>query len=113
MVRTITTTDLSPDQIHEIGLTEVARIHREIEAVKQKVRFKGTLAEFFAYLETAPRFRYGTREEMLADYRAAQARIDPLTDRLFDLKPTATSPLVINASIARPPLPVAANTSTS
>lgn len=89
LVRTSTTTDLTPDQIHEIGVSEVARIHREMDAVRQQVGFPGTLAEFLRHLQTDPRFRYTTREEMLADYRAAQARIDPLTDRLFDVKPKA------------------------
>lgn len=89
LVRTSTTTDLTPDQIHEIGLSEVARIHREMDGVRQQVGFPGTLAEFLRHLQTDPRFRYTTREEMLADYRAAQTRIDPLTDRLFDVKPKA------------------------
>jgi uncharacterized protein (DUF885 family) len=88
-VRASTTTELTPEQIHEIGLREVARIHREMEGVKEQVGFQGSLAEFLRYLQTDPRFRYTSREEMLADYRAAQARIDPLTDRLFDLKPRA------------------------
>lgn len=89
LVRSSTTTDLTPDQIHQIGLSEVARIHREIDGVRGQVGFQGTLAEFLRHLQTDPRFRYTTREEMLADYRAAQARIDPLTDRLFDVKPKA------------------------
>lgn len=89
LVRSSTTTDLTPDQIHEIGLSEVARIHSEIDGVRERVGFQGTLAEFLRHLQTDPRYRYTTREEMLADYRAAQARIDPLTDRLFDVKPKA------------------------
>lgn len=89
LARSSTTTELTPDQIHEIGLSEVARIHREIDGVRQQVGFQGTLAEFLRHLQTDPQFRYTTREEMLADYRAAQARIDPLTDRLFDVKPKA------------------------
>jgi uncharacterized protein (DUF885 family) len=89
LVRMSTTTELTPDQIHAIGLSEVARIHREIDAVRQQVGFAGTVSDFLRHLQTDPRFRYATREEMLADYRAAQARIDPLTDRLFDVKPKA------------------------
>ncbi len=89
LVRASTTTDLTPDQVHEIGLSEVARIHREIDALRQQVGFEGTLSDFLRHLQTDPRFRYTSREEMLADYRAAQARIDPLTDRLFDVKPKA------------------------
>lgn len=89
LVRVSTTTEMTPEQVHELGLAEVARIHGQIERVKEQVGFRGTLAEFFRYLETDPRFGYTSREEMLADYRAAQAHIDPLTDRLFDVKPAA------------------------
>ncbi|HEX6371387.1 MAG TPA: DUF885 family protein [Longimicrobium sp.] len=88
-VRSITTTDLTPEQIHDIGLSEVARIHREMETVMRQVGWQGDLKSFMRHMQTEPRFRYGTREEMLADYRAAQARIDASTDRLFDLKPAA------------------------
>ncbi len=89
LVRTSTTTDLTPDQIHEIGLQEVARIHREMEGVKERVGFQGDLPAFLRHLQTDPRFRYDSREEMLADYRNAKARIDATTDRLFDVKPKA------------------------
>jgi uncharacterized protein (DUF885 family) len=89
MVREVTTTNLTPEQIHQIGLSEVARIHREMEKVKEQVGFRGDLQAFMRYIQTDPRFRYTTREEMLADYRNAQARIDATTDRLFDVKPAA------------------------
>jgi uncharacterized protein (DUF885 family) len=88
-VRSVTTTDLTPEQIHEIGLSEVARIHREMETVMRQVGWQGDLKSFMQHMATDPRFRYTTREEMLADYRAAQARIDASTDRVFDLKPAA------------------------
>lgn len=89
LVRRTTTTNLTSDEIHEIGLREVARIHREMERVKEQVGFRGDLQAFFTHLETDPKFKYASREEMLADYRAAQARIDASTDRIFDLKPKA------------------------
>lgn len=88
-VRSVTTTDLTPEQIHDIGLAEVARIHREMETVMRQVGWQGDLKSFMQHLSTDPRYRYTTREEMLADYRAAQARIDASTDRLFDVKPRA------------------------
>jgi uncharacterized protein (DUF885 family) len=53
------------------------------------VGFTGTLQEFFRHLQTEPRFRYTSREEMLADYRDAQAAIDASTGRLFDVRPKA------------------------
>jgi uncharacterized protein (DUF885 family) len=89
MVRSSTTTRLTPEQVHDIGLAEVARIHREMEGVMRQVGWTGDLASFMRHMQTEPRFRYATREEMLADYRAAQARIDATTDRLFDVKPKA------------------------
>jgi uncharacterized protein (DUF885 family) len=90
LAKSSTTTDLTPAQIHEIGLKEMARIHREMEGVKNQVGFKGTLQEFFKHLQDDPRYKFTSREEMLAAYREAQARIDPLTDRIFDVKPKAT-----------------------
>jgi uncharacterized protein (DUF885 family) len=88
-VKSITTTDLTAEQIHEIGLAEVARIHREMETVMRQVGWTGDLQSFMRHVQTDPRFRYTTREEMLEDFRNAQARIDASTDRLFDLKPRA------------------------
>lgn len=88
-VRAVTTTNLTPEQIHDIGLSEVARIHREMETVKNQVGFRGDLKAFMQHIQSDPRYRYTTREEMLADYRNAQARIDATTDRLFNVKPAA------------------------
>ncbi|MBA3671466.1 MAG: DUF885 domain-containing protein [Gemmatimonadaceae bacterium] len=89
LARASTTTNLSPDSIHRLGLSEVTRIQREMIKVKEQVGFTGSLKDFFAYLGTEARFRYGSREEMLASYREAKARIDPLTDKLFDFRPKA------------------------
>jgi uncharacterized protein (DUF885 family) len=72
-----TTTDLAPQDIHALGLKEVARIRAEMEAVKKQVGFTGTLAEFFTHLRTDPRFFYRTGDELLDAYRALAKRIDP------------------------------------
>lgn len=72
-----TTTDLAPQDIHALGLKEVARIRAEMEAVRKQVGFKGTLAEFFTHLRTDPKFFYKTGEELLDGYRAVAKRIDP------------------------------------
>lgn len=89
LVRANTTTNLSPDSIHRLGLSEVARIQAEMMRVKEQVGFKGSLKDCFTYLGNEPRFRYASREEMLANFRAAKARIDPLTDKVFDFRPKA------------------------
>src|SRR3546814_21054745 len=51
-LRLFTTTDLSADRIHQTGLDQVKRIHGEMEAIKEKVGFDGTLQEFFAHIKT-------------------------------------------------------------
>jgi len=63
LARRHTTTTLTPQQIHEKGLSEVARIHGEMQAILEKVGFKGTLPEFFTKLRTDPQFFYKTPEE--------------------------------------------------
>jgi len=72
-----TTTDLAPQDIHALGLKEVARIRAEMETIKKQVGFTGTLAEFFTYVRTDPKFFYKTGEELLDGYRIVAKRIDP------------------------------------
>ena len=76
-LRDSTTTDLSADQIHQIGLDEVERIHGEMEVIKQKVGFEGTLQEFFAHLKTDEQFQYPNTEAGREQYlKEANAFID-------------------------------------
>lgn len=82
-----TTTDLKPAQIHEIGLKEVARIRAEMEKIKAEVDFDGTLAEFFTYLRTDPKFYDKTPEALLQHYRAVAKRIDPELVKVFHTIP--------------------------
>ncbi|MGI8437664.1 MAG: DUF885 domain-containing protein [Chthoniobacterales bacterium] len=82
-----TTTDLTPQQIHEKGLSEVARIHGEMEAVVKKVGFAGTLQEFFTKLRTDPQFFYTTPDELLEAYRAMAKSIDPNLVKIFHTLP--------------------------
>lgn len=81
--RNFTTTGLTPDEIHAIGLREVARIRDEMHSVQRKAGFPGTLPEFFQYLRTEPRFYYATGSELLDGYRAMAKRIDPTLVKLF------------------------------
>src|SRR3546814_9270165 len=51
-----TTTDMTATQIHDLGLSEVARIHGEMKTIMAKVGFKGTLQQFFVHLRTSPQY---------------------------------------------------------
>ena len=82
-----TTTDLTPQQIHEKGLSEVARIKGEMQAIMGKVGFAGTLPEFFTKLRTDPQFFYKTPEELLEAYRALAKQIDPNLVKVFKTLP--------------------------
>ena len=74
---------LTADQIHQIGLDEVALIRSQMLAIKDQVDFKGSLTEFFTYLRTDPKFYYNTPEELFAGYQVIAKRIDPNLVRLF------------------------------
>lgn len=82
-----TTTGLSADAIHDIGVKEVARIRAEMEKVKAEVGFNGTLPEFFTFMRTDPRFFEKTPEALLAHYRAISKRIDPELVKVFRIIP--------------------------
>jgi len=76
-VRWQTTTDLSPSQIHEIGVSEVKRIRAEMDEVIASVGFKGTFHEFTEFLRTDPRFYYDKPEDLVNGYRIIAKKIDP------------------------------------
>lgn len=85
--RQYTTTDLTPDEIHQIGLDEVARIRAEMDKIIKQVEFKGTFNEFLTFLRTDPQFYYEDPEELLEAYRAISKRIDPELVKLFGKLP--------------------------
>jgi len=87
LARWHTTTDLSPDQIHEIGLSEVARIRNEMEDIIKVLNWQGTFDEFLQFLRTDPQFYFETPEELLQEYLATSKRIDPKITRLFRVLP--------------------------
>jgi uncharacterized protein (DUF885 family) len=87
LARQYTTTSLTPDEIHALGLSEVKRLRAEMEAVKAKAGFQGPLPEFFRFLRTDARFYYRTGDELLTRYRSLSKRIDPLLVRLFKTLP--------------------------
>ena len=84
-----TTTDLTPDEIHEIGLREVARIRGEMETVIDTVGFKGDITAFNEFLRTDPQFYYETPEALLEGYQAVSKRLDPGLVNLFGKLPRA------------------------
>ncbi len=93
LVEQTTTTTMTPDEIHKLGLSEVDRIHREMEKIKAQVGFKGTLAEFFVYLRTDPKFSPATREAMRDDFLAINTRMLAVVGKDFDTIPK--SPLEV------------------
>ncbi|WP_324748727.1 DUF885 domain-containing protein [Sphingomonas sp. LY54] len=89
LVETSTTTKMTPDQIHRIGLDNVALIHAEMEEVKAQVGFKGTLKEFFEHIRTDPKFKPASREALQQGYVAIGKRLDATLPRLFSTLPRA------------------------
>ena len=86
-VRDHTTTNLSPKEIHELGLSEVRRIRGEMQRLIDKVGFKGSFAEFVEYLRRDRRFYFQSEAELLDAYRAMSRRIDPALVKVFRTLP--------------------------
>lgn len=86
-----TTTDLTPDQVHELGLAQVARIHGEMEAIKNKVGFKGTLQQFFAHVRDGEQFYYpdtpAGKQTYIDESKKAQAQVAAQLPRYFGRLP--------------------------
>jgi uncharacterized protein (DUF885 family) len=81
--RHFTTTDLTPEQIHQIGLDEVRRIRGEMQEVLRQVEWSGSFREFLEFLRTDPQFYYSDPADLLTAYRAACKQIDPHLVKLF------------------------------
>jgi uncharacterized protein (DUF885 family) len=87
LVRLRTTTDLSPQEIHQIGLDEVGRIHREMRGVMDEVGFDGDLEAFFEFLNTDQHFYYDRAEQLIEGYRDMSGHIESLAPKLFGIMP--------------------------
>ena len=87
LLRYYTTTDLSAEQIHAMGLAEVERIRGEMDAVIASVGFSGSFADWLRFLRTDPRFYATSREELIEKYAAASKRIDGVLPRYFSVLP--------------------------
>ncbi len=86
-VRQFTTTDMSPDEIHALGLSEVARIRAEMQAVIRQSGFEGDFTAFQEYLRTDPKFYAKTPEELMAANSVVAKRIDGELPKLFGRLP--------------------------
>ena len=84
-----TTTNLTPDEIHEIGLSEVSRIRSEMEEIINDLKWDGDFKSFLNYLRTSPRFYYDNGEDLLDAYLIMAKKIDPLLPKIFKVFPRA------------------------
>ena len=89
-VRGTTTTNLTPTEIHQIGLDEVARIHGAMRNIIVELKFKGDLQAFFKFLDSDKRFEFKTEAELLSFYENLRKKVDPGAAKLFSLQPKAT-----------------------
>lgn len=87
LVRRYTTTTLSPDEIHQLGLKEVSRIRAEMETIKREVGFEGTLEQFFTSLRNDPRHYTKDPQELLMRYRSFCKVVDGQMPNLFKTLP--------------------------
>ncbi|HZU22001.1 MAG TPA: DUF885 domain-containing protein [Terriglobales bacterium] len=86
-VRRFTTTNMTPEQVHQVGLNEVKRIRAEMEQIKEQVGFKGTMQEFFNFLRTDPQFFYHDPQDLFHAYQVQAKTIDPNLVKVFRLLP--------------------------
>ncbi|MFN3753133.1 DUF885 domain-containing protein [Flavobacterium sp.] len=87
-VKQWTTTTKTPEEIHELGLKEVARIKAEMEKVKAQVGFKGTIIEFFDHVRNKPELKpFKTPEEVIANFERVHKIIEPNVNKFFSLQP--------------------------
>jgi uncharacterized protein (DUF885 family) len=89
LLQSTTTLPLTADQIHQTGLSEVARITKEMEKVKTEVGFKGDLHKFFDYMRTSPKFQPKSREALTQGFYDIQKKVEPKLPALFDHRPKA------------------------
>ncbi|MDT0678007.1 DUF885 domain-containing protein [Autumnicola musiva] len=87
-IKLYTTTDMTAEEIHQLGLREVERISQEMTEVKEQVGFEGSLKEFFNYVrENKDLMPYSSAEEVVANFEDIHQRMKPNLSRLFNVKP--------------------------
>ena len=82
-----TTTDLTPQQIHEIGKAQAGALYKEMESVKNTIGFEGDMKAFFQFLREDPQFYYDDPEKLVQSYRDIKTDVEERLPRLFDLIP--------------------------
>ena len=87
LLRYYTTTDLTAEQIHAMGLSEVKRIRAEMDKVIAEAGFTGSFADWLRFLRTDRRFYATSREGLIDQYAAAAKRIDGVLPRYFGMLP--------------------------
>lgn len=90
-ISNFTTTKMTADEIHQLGLEEVGRITKEMERIKKETGFKGSLKAFFKYVRSDKQFTpFSTPEEVIAHFNEIHTRMKPSLKKLFDLTPKAS-----------------------
>jgi uncharacterized protein (DUF885 family) len=112
LARNYTTTSMTPDEIHRLGLNEVKRIRDEMQLIIDELEFDGDFKAFLNFLRTDPQFYFDTPEELYEAYLATCKRIDPELVKLFGKLPrmpygvkpipAATAPDTTTAYYSRP-----------
>ena len=88
LVKSSTTTNMTPDEVHALGLSEVNRIRQAIDGIRQQVGFSGDLKAFFAYVDTDPKFfPYKTEEAVLTGFQTIYQTMKPQLPSLFNMVP--------------------------
>jgi uncharacterized protein (DUF885 family) len=93
LIESTTTEALDPEQVHQLGLSEVARITKEFEDVQRQVGFKGSLHQFFDYMRTSPKFQPKSKQELEQGFEAVKRKVEAKVPQFFSLVPR--TPLVI------------------
>jgi uncharacterized protein (DUF885 family) len=89
LIESTTTEPLDPEQVHRLGLSEVARITKQFEDVQRQVGFKGTLHQFFDYMRTSPKFQPKSKEELEQGFQSVKRKVEAKVPLFFSKTPKA------------------------
>jgi uncharacterized protein (DUF885 family) len=107
LVKSETTTDLSPDEIHALGLQELSRIEAAMEQAKNNAGFHGSMAEFRHYLQTDPQFKFKDRATMLTEFTRVKNAVSAHLSDVFETEPRTPLSFRFYESYAAPDKPAA------